>query len=696
MPKKKTAPAPTAKFAGRQVAHSTVPAQRPQPSRYLYSATILLSAFLLFLVQPVLAKVILPWFGGVASVWTVAILFFQGVLLLGYTYAYLSVRYLPPRAQALLHVALLAASVPLLPLAPWRVWQPGREGDPAVQILFVLLMCAGLPYFLLSTTGPLLQAWYARSQRVAFPYRLFALSNAGSLAALLAYPFSIEPYSTTRQQLLAWSVGYGGFAVVCCLAAVHFWLRHGEPLDQEPHSKATPAPLPGRRDYALWTMLAACGSALLVTVTNHICQNVLPIPLLWVLPLGVYLLTFILCFDRSGWYKPAYMRWLLPVALAFLFYKSLYPTLISGAVTEVALFLAALFVACLFCHGEMAHRKPPSGRLTSFYLSIALGGAVGSLAVALVAPRLSTWQVEFPETVLVCGLLAVSAWLAPGWLRRLSQGVLGVTLALLALGLLQVQFSGLTLLARSFYGSLSVRDDQLLHGLYHGTIRHGAQVRNSKYFGVPTTYYSEKSGVGIVLRQRAVPWRVGIVGLGTGTLAAYGMPGDSFQFYELDPLVKQLAQSEFSFLKLSRATVDVAIGDGRLLLNREPPGQFDLLVIDAFSGDAIPTHLLTREAFELYFRVLKPGGLLAVHITNGFLDLTPVLAAAAAEMNTPAVLMNNAWNATRYADAASWVLMGGDFNRIEALRRAGGLVLTATPGFRPWTDDYSSLLGLLR
>ena len=579
--------------------------------RSIYAATIVLSAFLLFLVQPVLAKVILPWFGGGASVWTVAILFFQGMLLLGYTYAYLSTRYLPPWAQSALHVTMLAGSLLFLPMSPWRVWQPGAAGDPAIQILKVLLLSAGLPYFLLSTTGPLVQAWFAQSQRVAFPYRLFALSNVGSLAALLTYPVLVEPYSTTRQQLGVWSVAYGAFVLLCSVSAVHFWRRHGDAPSSFAGTVFQPVHAPRRLDYVTWMLLAACGSALLLTVTNHISQNMVPMPLLWILPLAVYLVTFILCFDRSGWYKPAYFRWLLPPALGLMMYGALNPDLQIHLAAGVFLFLAGLFVCTMFCHGELAHRKPSSEHLTSFYLMVSLGGALGSLAVALIAPRVSTWPVEFPQVLVLCGLLAISTLYAGVWLwgRRIAQAALWVTLALLAVGVVRMNREGVAVLARNFYASLCVTKGPGWSALYSGSTVHGTQIFLQGYGNLPTTYYAPQSGIATVLRTRTSPWRVGIVGLGAGTLAAYGRPGDSFTFYEIDPNVIRLASTEFTYLKSSRAAINISLGDGRLLLNQEPSHQFDLLTVDAFSGDAIPTHLLTREAFELYLRVLKPGGL---------------------------------------------------------------------------------------
>jgi hypothetical protein len=674
------------------------------PAVRVYAAPILVGSFLLFLVQPMLAKVILPWFGGVAGVWVVAMLFFQGMLLVGYGYAYLMSRFLPSRLQPVCHFALLLGSLALMPVSPWRTWQAGVPGDPSMQILRVLLLSTGLPYLLLSTTGPLIQTWYAQTHRVALPYRLFALSNFGSLLALLAYPVVIEPYLTTRHQMLVWSVLYGAFVILCGVAAVDFW--HSRPNESAPvpsSVRSVDAAAPARRDYVMWAALAACGSGLLVTVMNHVCQNVAPIPLLWVLPLGTYLLTFILAFDRQGWYQIAYMRWLLPLALGAMTYGIFQPDSLPGVRVQVLAYLGSLLVACLFCHGELARRKPHARYLTSFYLMIALGGAAASVAIGLIAPRVSTWRVEFPETVALCGILALVALYPRNWIGRVTSVALLVFLALLAAGFIHVRNTGLILQARDFYGAVTVTEETLqqdhpipMRILYNGTIQHGMQFLDPAKSGTPTAYYGPLSGIGLLLRARHDPWVVGVVGLGAGTLAAYSRPADSFTFYEIDPLVSDIAQRQFSFLKAARGPVKIEIGDGRLSLQKETDGRFNVVVIDAFSGDSIPTHLLTREAFELYFSKLKPDGVVAVHISNKFVDLKPVLAAVSHALNKRAVETQSKLT-TEGAVFATWVLIG---NGPDSFRRLppnmmGDLAVSAT-GSRLWTDDYSNVLQLLK
>ncbi len=668
----------------------------------LYAAPILLGAFLLFLVQPMLAKLILPWFGGVASVWVVAMLFFQGMLVVGYGYAYLMTRLVPARIQPVCHVALLLASLTLMPMAPWRAWQAGVKGDPSMQILRILLVSAGIPYLLLSTTGPLIQAWYAQSHRVALPYRLFALSNLGSLLALLAYPVGVEPYLTTRHQMLVWSSLYGLFVILCGVAAVHFWRSRSKVESAPAASTPRTADGPSRRDYWMWAALAACGSALLVTVMNHLCQNVAPIPLLWVLPLGTYLLTFILCFDRQGWYKAASMRWLLPLALGVMMYGVFSPDHLPGVKLQIPLALGCLFIACLFCHGELARRKPHARHLTTFYLMIALGGAAASIAVGLIAPRVSSWRVEFPETLALCGVLALSALYPKHWMRRAANLALVALLVLLAAGLIHVRRTGLIMQARDFYGTLTVTEETLkqdhpipMRILYNGSIQHGMQFLDPARSSTPTAYYGPLSGIGLLLRTRRDPWTVGVVGLGAGTLAAYSRAADSFTFYEIDPLVSEVAQHQFGFLKAARGPVKIEIGDGRLSLEKESAQRFNVLVVDAFSGDSIPAHLLTREAFELYFSKVKADGVVAVHISNKFVDLKPVLAGVAEVLHKRAV-ESQIKVTTEGAFFPTWVLIGNGPESFRTLPPNIFSDLDVTPtGSKLWTDDYSNILQLL-
>jgi len=669
-----------------------------------YAAPVLLSAFLLFLVQPMLAKAILPWFGGVATVWIVATLFFQGMLVFGYGYAYLTTRFLPARGQAVCHVFLLLASLATLPISPWRNWHAGAQGDPSLQILWVLLLSVGLPYFLLSTTGPLIQTWYARAERVAFPYRLFAISNLGSLVALLAYPVAIEPFITTRHQMIAWSALYAAFVLLAMVTAYRYW-RSKFDVSIETNPRKESEVSQGKIEYLRWGALAACGSALLITVMNHLCRNVVPIPLLWVLPLATYLLTFILCFDRQGWYRPALLRWILPVALGFMMLGFFDPSVLPKAKIQIVIYLACLFIGCMFCHGELAARKPHSNSLGAYYLMIALGGATAAVAIGLIAPRVSSWEVEFPQTLVICALLALISLYRDSSIRRAISIALLIALGLFTTGLIRSDKSGVILQARSFYGTMTVFEDHgMIHGqpvsrreLQHGWIKHGTEFFGQQLETVPTTYYSPRSGVGLLLSAPGDARNIGVVGLGSGTLAAYGRPSDTFTFYEIDPLVEKIARKEFSYLQKCQAPVKVVIGDGRLSIEKEPANKFDVLVIDAFSGDTIPAHLLTRETFDMYFSKLRARGVVAVHITNLFVNLGPLLAALADDMHKQAVVVTNMQNETLGAVAAAWVLVTDDASTLPPLPKNGTRMLTRrSQNIDAWTDDYSNIFQLLR
>ncbi|HZT33616.1 MAG TPA: fused MFS/spermidine synthase [Bryobacteraceae bacterium] len=641
---------------------------------------------LLFLVQPILAKAVLPWFGGSAGVWTACMMFFQVVLLAGYGYAHAIRRYLPARLQAPLHALLLAGSLCLLPVSPRIAWPPETGANPITGILMLLAVCAGLPYFLLSTTGPLVQSWYAGA-KVAFPYRLFAVSNLGSLLALLAYPAAIEPFLNTGRQLWWWSAGYAVFVLLAGAATL------------SSHAAMPPRASPVRLgERALWVTLAALPSALWLAVANHLSQNVAPVPFLWILPLSLYLLSFILCFDRQGWYSPRLFRWILPTAWVAMCAGFLQPASSAGLKWSLVLFLTGLEACCVFCHGELARRKPAANELTSFYLMVALGGAAGGAFVAVAAPTLFNSYLELPLSIAGCVILAMGLLYqcSPRSLARM-----GVTTGVASLAALEfgAWANGNRFQQRNFYGVVQVADSGAagarIRVLSNGAIQHGIEFQDAGRALEPTAYYGPNSGAALALRRQGMPQRVGVIGLGTGTLALYGRPGDVYRFYELNPLVIQVAASEFSFLRLSRARVEVVPGDARLSLEAEPPQGFDVLALDAFTGDAIPMHLLTREAFRLYFRHLKPDGVLAVHITNRYLDLAPVVQALARDGGKDAMLIRNLADQSHYVYDSSWVLVSANEPFLERLRWAS-VAIPPRPRLRPWTDDYSNLLQVLR
>jgi SAM-dependent methyltransferase len=676
----------------------------------LYVLTIVVSAFLLFQVQPVIAKIILPWFGGSAAVWTTCMLFFQMALLLGYLYAHALVRYLKPRTQMLVHAGLLLVSALALPVYPNVSWKPAGTEEPTLRILGLLAVTVGLPYFLLSTTGPLLQAWYARRFQGAMPYRLYALSNAGSMFALLSYPVLFEPMFTTHQQAWMWSAGYGVFVVLCGVTAMRPGNRAVTDAVAEPELVEKP---PAKR-YLMWLLLPAVASVLLLAITNHLSQNVAAIPFLWVLPLSIYLLTFILCFEGSGWYRRNPYLQLLAVALGAMAYALSADA--SGSVpikVMVPLFTMGLFTCCMVCHGELARLKPHPRYLTHFYVMIAAGGALGGLLVGLVAPHLFNALYEMPLGLVACGVLVV--WVLRQdadieWFQRWRQPVPIVaavlTVALAVFVGLQIRDSvrGARVLVRNFYGGLKVRDNgpatqlDATRTLTHGTINHGEQFLNPARRDLPTTYYGPDTGVGLAIREKEKTGaiRVGVIGLGTGTLAAYGRPGDYYRFYEINPLVLRLAHTEFTFLGDCKAKVDVAMGDARLSLERESPENFDVLAVDAFSSDSIPVHLLTREAMAVYFRHLRPDGVLAVHISNRYLDLQPVLAGETRATGKIARVVDTDDDDTQDVFGATWVLMTSPATGFHGEELKNSAEIESQRTVRLWTDDYSNLFRILK
>ena len=673
----------------------------------VFGLTVASSASLLFLVQPLSSKLILPWFGGSAAVWITCMLFFQTALLIGYLYAHELATLLSTRKQVVLHCTLLVLSLMALPIVPNVAWQPRPGEDPSWRLLGALTTSVGLPYALLASTSPLLQSWYARWHSHGIPYRYFALSNGASLTALLAYPVLIEPYLTGHQQAWAWSVLFGMFALLCGITA---FVSGGTPAAirraiDRPSKYTTPFQL-----LSCWTGLAASASALLLVVTNLLTQNIAPMPLLWVLPLGIYLLTFIVCFESERWYKRrVFLVALLPALTCMVL--SVGPLKDSGMGISIPLLSVALFVCCMSCHGELVRLKPLPERLTSFYLSLSGGGALGGIFVGFFAPHFFPANYEAPISFLFCpALLLTVLWL------ECSRGIRSyLALRLWYAGLAGTLVLGgfvcsetwgtygrARLLVRNFYGPLRVWDDvntgRVVRLLNHGSITHGVQFLDSNLRHVATTYYARSSGIGLAWRilERTGPLRMGVVGLGTGTLAAYGRAGDTLRFYEINPLVIRIARSEFTYLADCPAHIEIVLGDARLSMAREPSQQFDLLVIDAFSGDAIPVHLLTREAFEIYWRHLKPDGVLAVHISNRYLDLAPVVKLGANQSDKEAWELDSDGNDVREIFEATYVLLTNRthfFNDQLLYKRL--LKISVRKHLRHWTDDYSNLWQIL-
>jgi len=690
-------------------------------SKFIYGLAIFSSAFLLFLVQPILGKIILPWFGGAAGVWIVCLLFFQIVLLLGYSYAHLLIGF-KLRTQAWLHVTLIAGSLLSLPILPKALWRPQTPYHPALQILVLLAATAGLPYFLLASTSPLLQAWYARNRPGAVPYRFYALSNIGSMLALVGYPIVVEPYVATSRQGVGWSWAYAAVAALCALVA--FTPRTDQVISAA--HDLPPAPAPGWEVQGLWISLAACGSALLLAITHHITQNIAAVPLLWIIPLAFYLLSFILCFEGGTWYRRDFFLKLLGVALGSAAY-ALGPSF-TGLPLKVSipLFCCSLFIGCMFCHGELARLKPHPQYLTTFYLMVSLGGVLGATFVAVLAPLLYSGDYELQIVLGCCALLVLlvlhrdptSTFYQARWQLPWLLVVAFAFAVIIRLGITAREESkDVRVMARNFYGVLRVVDqvapnvvlvkagpalpppgDLRLSKLMNGTIDHGLQFLSPALRDRPTTYYGPDSGIGIALRAAgtATPLKVGVIGLGVGTIAAYGRPGDHYQFYEINPLVVRLANQEFTYLQDSPAKIETVLGDGRLSLQQEEPQGFNVLVVDAFSGDSIPVHLLTREAMALYFRHLTPDGVLALHVSNQYLNLSPVIAATAVGLGKEAVVVENKDDNARGIYRATWVLVGdrAGYHGQAEIRKAG-TALSNPKHQAQWTDDFSSIFEVL-
>ncbi len=674
----------------------------------LFGLTILFSACLLFLVQPLASKMILPVFGGSSSIWITCLLFFQSVLLLGYLYAHALTSRLTVMWQARLHIFALLVSLAALPILPDPRWHPQTGQDPVLGIFGLLATTIGLPYLMLSTTSPLLQSWFSRSRGGELPYHYFAISNLGSMVALFSFPLLIEPRFSRHAQAVGWSAAYALFAALCIVVA---WSSRTAAASAEASSPEPKSAKSSVGEIAYWTLLPACASLLLMCTTSIITENLAPMPMVWILPLGVYLLSFILCFaPRSLYLRSFFLPLVVPAMGAYA--ACLGPLKHERVLYSIPMLCAALFVGCMALHGEMACMKPEPQRLTTFYLSLSAGGVLGGALVALVAPRVFETMEEYVSILVICPFALIAAllrgrhaWKRPG----LAFG--GVALFLVAsLGVagygvyeFRDELRGSVLLRRNFYGTAQVYTatdtDFPALVLSHGITIHGLQFQAYNLRDKPTTYYSKHSGIGLTYSVLSAqgPIKMGVVGLGTGTLAAYGRPGDEIRYYEIDPKIIRISglrPEKFFYLKESKAKVSVVEGDARLMLAAEPDQQFDILVVDAFSSDAIPTHLLTREAFELYWRHLKPDGVLAMHVSNRYLDLSPV------------VLLGNArwgkqvWQVVSSEDErddiepynSTYVLVSSREHFFDAPQFSERLSIIETPPkLKMWTDEYTTL-----
>jgi len=698
--------------------------------RFTFPAGIFLGSFLLFLVQPMAAKALLPWFGGSAAVWTTCLVFFQVLLLAGYLYAHLVVMRVPVRRQPLVHagVVLLALAVLALaalgfgsPAVPGPALAPHDPGQPALDILALLAFVIGLPFLVLSANSPLLQAWYAGCFPGRSPYRLYALSNAGSLLGLLCYPFAIEPGIELGAQGWLWTALFAvGLTSCLALAGLRVLREVGAPAAGK--APAGPQDRPGLAARLTWLGLAAASTGLLLAVTNQLGLDVAAVPFLWILPLAVYLVSFILCFEVERVYlRPLFLgAW---AVLAWLASPGVFHELGLGPLGEVGLYLGLLGAGCMLCHGELARLKPSPRALTSFYAYISVGGALGGALVGVAAPLALDGPWEYHLSLGLVSLVAFAV-LAANRHRGSRHAVLGwAAWSLAALWLLglwtslaldrQTTLAGSEFLDRSFFSVLRVdRDDagdarreRLV--MVHGETVHGYQFAAPSLRRLATAYYGEASGIGRLLqghpaRRAGRPLRVGLIGLGVGTVASYARPGDLFRFYEIDPLVVRLAQGAggfFSFLGESAGQIEVRLGDGRLLLEQElargERAEYDVLVVDAFSSDAIPVHLLTAEAFAVYGQHLRrPDGVLALHLSNKALDLRPLAWVQGREQGLERRLVLDPGDGL-VRQPSTWMLLTYDPGVFEQL-------VPDVPEWLPerlpraWTDRFSNLLEVLR
>ncbi len=655
-------------------------------------------------------RYILPWFGGGPAVWTTCMLFFQTLLLAGYAYAHWLGSFSQPRRQSYIHIALLAASLLFLPLAP-RLGSTSSPGDPALAILLLLCATVGGPYFMLSATGPLLQRWLTISVPEQSPWRLYALSNVGSFLALLTYPFLIEPYLRLHTQSWMWSGLYLGFAGLCMWTA--WQLRALTPT--EPEAALSAAPPPTVATLLFWLGLATASATVLLATTNQISQEIAVNPFLWVVPLSIYLLTFILTFESPRWYiRPLFAVGsgiAAPVACA-----------VMGAAVALSLksqliaYMIALFIVCMLCHGELARSRPAQRYLTAFYLTVATGGALGGVFVALIAPRVFSEYGEFPLGFAAACLLGFAGWLRTGAFSQWTTRNFSVRIPLMALLL-----GGLTAIAafvtnldhpgverfRNFYGILRVGQTFDINGpirqLTHGSIRHGYQYQREPQRHWATSYYGAHSGVAIAINALDIPHRrIAVIGLGTGTLAAWGRAGDTYRFYEINPLVETIARTRFTYLADSKAKTEVVLGDARVIMQRERDAgahhDFDLIAVDAFSSDSIPLHLLTAECADLYRERLSPHGALLLHISNRTLELNPVARGLAAHLGWKSTLFLSGMDQKTGESSSYWALLTPDtafFEKHAVADEAFGWPLN-DPAPILWTDDFASLWHVLR
>nr|WP_143548132.1 fused MFS/spermidine synthase [Rhodopirellula sp. SM50] len=681
-----------------------------------FAATILLGAFLVFQVQPIISKCVLPWFGGTPAVWTTCMLFFQLLLFGGYLYAHVLRTFCNPFAQAVIHLLLLSAAALVLPIEPSDAWKPTGSETPTLYLLWMLASHVGLPYFVLSSTGPLVQAWLSFHDNSERVYRLYALSNAGSLFALLSYPFLFEPVLSVSTQSSMWSLLFCLFALVQGYVAISLFRITDDSTTATTTAPTSDSPTPAIAStsvsaniQAAWIALPALASVMLLVVTNHVCQDIAVVPFLWVLPLSLYLASFIVCFDSPQWYRPKPIAAVTLAALALIQGKTLLPGSIQ-LIAEACCYMVMLFGACLLCHGEVARLKPGTDKLTQYYAMLSAGGALGGVIVAIVCPLLLNNHAELPFFVaLVTALTFLLFFACKTWNRteydwaaaaRLKYGAIVLMIAPI-LTMAFVSNNRTIASQRNFFGVLKVREKPLGTCLVHGSTLHGMQ-RYAPNQSQPTTYYGYQSGVGHVikeLQQQSPSLRIGIVGLGCGVLTTYGRPTDHFDLIEINPAVIDIADRYFTFMKDCPSQMTRHLGDGRLVLERMPDAKFDLLVLDAFSSDAIPAHLLTRESMALYKTRLAEGGVLTVHTSNNHLELSPLVHNLSRDAGLESRMLEGIGDDSIGTTHSTWMILAAPGHAIFQAPSLANATTATADELRDaplWTDQHHNLVSVLR
>ena len=712
-----------------------------------FTLTLVLSAGLLFAVQPMFAKMALPLFGGSPAVWNTSMLFFQAALLLGYGYAHWISSRLSVRQQVCVHAALLLAAMLALPIGIPSDWTPGRGDDPGLTLFWTMLLALGAPFVVVSATAPLLQSWFGKGAltRTDDPYFLYAASNFGSLTALLAYPVAIEPLLDLRDQSATWSGGFVlliGFVVACGLAT----LVGAVAVDGQSKSGSEAiAPISARRRLH-WIALSFVPSSLLLSATTYITTDIAAVPLLWILPLALYLLSFVVTFARTPLPRHSWVLRITPYVVTLFLIASRFA--VGNASLLLLVHLVLLFTLALMCHGELARRRPPSGNLTEFYLLMSLGGVLGGVFNAMIAPLLFNDLYEYPLAIVLACLLYPGTW------DRRPGAAIGIAIAVLAVALITEYFAddmhklvkvsvfgalgivafgcyrnplrfGLAAAAimsapllmravdgsiieqeRNFFGVYKIRVDAArdLYILSHGTTVHGAQHIGLDGPPEPIVYYSRRGPVGQLFASLdpASLREVGVVGLGAGSISCYRQPGQNWTFFEINPSIVAMAQSgrHFTFMKSCAPDARIVIGDARLSLESERSGRFDMLVLDAFSSDSIPVHLLTREAFKTYLDKLEPDGLLVIHVSNRYLNLVPAVANLGGEMHMKVLkrtFMPTSEEADRMITGATWMVLSKNAPLIARLASdTRWREIAPNPDFPTWTDSYSNIWSVLR